>query len=380
MAQATGVDLRPFVRFMPPDAGGEAGDQDAQEPPDERVFENETALAAHVRKAWERNKLARTRITQRLLKCLHARRGVYSAQELDQLAQRGAMNVVWVDLTEEKCKAAAAWLREVLMPVSDFPFDTEPTPVPDLPQEVRVSILERAAANMAEKMSAAAASGAAPPSIEEFRESVLRAAEEMDKTVRAEIDRRAREAAKRMRKRIADTMAEGGWDDAMDAFIEDLVTYPAAVLHGPTYKHSRSLKWGPGGAVGVEEKSQQSWEWIDIFDVYPDPNARDCQTGDFIVRRRYTSADLFDCIDMPGYNGEQIRAALRDYSEGHLEGWIWQEAERRKLQAETLYSFLSPRARLTRSSISAPFLAGSSGRGSRWTWTASRTSANTRSR
>lgn len=339
---SNGIDLAPFVRFTP------AAAQTAEEPEQETgeaasVFENESALAAHIRKAWERNKIARQRITQRMLKALRARRGVYSGTELQQLQDRGAMNVVWVDLTEEKCKAAAAWLREVLAPVDGYPFAVEPTPVPSLPAAAMMSILERAAGEMAARIGDIAGPDGTPPSIEEFRRHVSERAEEIARSVRAQIEARARDGAERMRAHIADAMAEGGWSAAIDAFIEDFVTYPAAVLHGPVYKRAKKLKWNPSGALEVDDSPIQSWEWIDIFDVYPDPSARDCNTGEFIVRRRYTRADLAACIGLDGYNDAQIRLALADYSEGHIEGWIWQEAERRRLQSETLYSFLSPK-------------------------------------
>lgn len=336
-----GVDLKPFVRFTPVSQQTmEDGEDDNTEL---SVFESESALAGHIRKAWERNKIARARITQRLLKCLRARRGLYSSQELNQLAERGALNVVWVDLTEEKCKAAAAWIGEVLMPVSDYPFDIEPTPVSDLPEPVKMRIVERAAEQAVQQMSAAVNAGEQPPSIEEFRRMAAEIGERMRRQIESDIASKAKEAAKRMRKLIADSMAEGGWEEAMDAYIEDFVTYPAAVLSGPFYRKRKRIKWGPAGTMSVQEEVVQRWEWVDIFDVYPDPNAVDCQTGDFIVRRRYTRADLVRCKGMEGYNDAQIDLALEAYSNGHIEGWIWQEAERRRLQNETLYSFLSPR-------------------------------------
>jgi hypothetical protein len=45
---------------------------------------------------------------------------------------------------------------------------------------------------------------------------------------------------------------------------------------------------------------------------------------------------------MPNYKDEQIDGALRDYSNGHLEGWLWTEAERQRLEQESLYMWLSP--------------------------------------
>jgi hypothetical protein len=45
---------------------------------------------------------------------------------------------------------------------------------------------------------------------------------------------------------------------------------------------------------------------------------------------------------LPDYKDEQIDKALLDYSGGHLEGWLWTEAERQRLEQESLYMWLSP--------------------------------------
>jgi len=306
------------------------------------VFEDEASLAGYIRKAWERNKIARARITQRLLRCLRARRGVYSTAELQKLSDRGTLNAVWVDLTEEKCKAASAWVREVLMPVSDLPFDIEPSPVSDIPPHMQETIVRNAAAEAQKTLLSIGQAGGELPSIDEFRQMASEIGKRMKEKVESEIRAAADRGAKRMRRLIADQMAQGGWNEAMDSFIEDFVTYPAAVMMGPIYKKKRRIVWTASG-MKVEEVDVPSWQWIDIFDVYPDPTAQDCQTGNFIVRRRFRRKDLVDSKGMHGWRDDQIDLALRAYENGHIEGWIWQEAERQRLQQETLYSFLSPR-------------------------------------
>ena len=57
---------------------------------------------------------------------------------------------------------------------------------------------------------------------------------------------------------------------------------------------------------------------------------------------RFRREELYDLKGLPGYQDDQIDAALKDYSNGHLEGWLWTEAERQRLEQETLYMWLSP--------------------------------------
>jgi hypothetical protein len=45
-----------------------------------------------------------------------------------------------------------------------------------------------------------------------------------------------------MERQIADRLAQGNYEKAMDAFIEDFVTYPAAILKGPVYARHKTLE------------------------------------------------------------------------------------------------------------------------------------------
>lgn len=339
---------------------------------------SESQLAAHVRLSWNRNKMAREKISLRMLKSLRARRGVYSQAELQAIADRGGLNVVWVDITEEKCKAASAWIREVVTPVDGFPFAFEASPVPELPEAMKNAIVMKAAKEARETMVRIAQNSApagqvadpnAPPpapqgggqapgapmmgpqgtpqqgilSMDEFRAMAVEIGERMRDEVETKYKDAAQKAADKMAKQVQDYMAEGGWKEAIDGFIEDFVTYPAAVMMGPVYQRGDQLKWGAGFKPIVDRSARMTWKWVPVFDCYPSQWATSCQDGDFIVRKRYTRRELFDCIGLEDYREDQIREALTAYTNGHLEGWIWQEAERQRLEQESLYSWLSPR-------------------------------------
>jgi len=148
--------------------------------------------------------------------------------------------------------------------------------------------------------------------------------------------------ARRMERQIDDRLTEGNWATAMDAFVEDFVTYPAAILKGPVYQRVQSLTWADGWVPKVNNDPKQCWEQLSPFDAYPAPSAKDCQKGDFIERMRLWRSGLYDLKGLPGFQDEQIDLALRDYSGGHMEGWLWTEAERQRLTQESMYMWLSP--------------------------------------
>ena len=301
----------------------------------------ESALAAHVRLAWQRNKLAKMRIDVKLLECLRARREVYSAAQLSRIQAQGGMNIVWHPLTEIKAKAASAWVREILMPVGEQPWGLDPTPVADLPTEIKAGVVTKAIVQAQDAMKQAAQAGAVMDA-EEFRGLVRELGEKLRDDAEVTMKKAAEKRAKRMEKVIADRLAEGGFETAMDAFIEDFVTYPAAIIEGPIYVRKKKLSWGAGFTPKVTNNPVPTFQHVSPFDTYPAPGAKSPQHGDFVVRKRFRREELYDLKGMPGYKDDQIDEALRAYSNGHLEGWLWTESERQRLEQETLFMYLSP--------------------------------------
>ncbi len=301
-----------------------------------------SVLAGHIRRAWQRNKLFKEKVALDLLRCLRARRGMYSQDELNQMAQTGGLNFVWVDLTETKCRAASAWIREVLFPPGDVPFQVEPSPMPDLPVEYKKALTTEAMRRAQQTMVEAVKQGGDVMSRDEFIALASDVGDKLYDEVQDRYMAKAKKAAARMQERIKDCMAEGGWDTAMDEFIEDFVTYPAAIIEGPVYGHEKMLEWVPGWKLKVQNKTIQKWRRHSPFDVYPAPYAKDCQRGELIVRLRFMRDELFDCIGLDHFNEEAIRMALDAYSGGHFEGWLWTEAERQRLEQYTYYTWLSP--------------------------------------
>lgn len=319
--------------------------RDAEKPPEAQSIDDTgslSALAGHVRAAWGRNKLAKTRIDMKLLDCLRARRGLYSPAKLANIQANGGMNIVFADLTETKCRAASAWIREIVLPVGEQPWGVDPTPIPELPKPMQTAIVQKAMAGAQQVMLQIAQAGGGQMSKDEFRQLAIQIGDKLRDQAEEMISKEARKRALRMERQIADRLAEGGYEQAMDAFVEDFVTYPAAILKGPIYRRHKQLHWGAGFKPLVSDNPIQSWERVSPFDAYPAPSSRSPQDGDFIERIRFRREELHALKGLPNYKDEQIDSALRDYSNGHLEGWLWTEAERQRLEQETLYMWLSP--------------------------------------
>ena len=321
-------------------------EREAQPPPPVQDLEGqqvESALAGHVRQAWARNKLAKERIDLKLLADLRARRGIYSATEIAAMEQSsGGMNIVWAPLTEVKCRAGSAWIRDMVLPVGEQPRGLEPTPLADLPRPMKESIVRKALTQAQEVMVQAEQAGGGIMEPQEFRDLVRELGEKLRKEAEKTYEKLAKDRAIRMEKTIEDRMVEGNFYQAMDDFIEDFSTYPAAILKGPIYKRDRKLKWGSGWKPLVADEAIPWWDRVSPFDTYPAPGSSTPQRGDFIERVRFQRDELYDLKGIEGYKDDEIDAALMDYSAGHLESWMWTESERQRLEQETLYMWLSP--------------------------------------
>jgi len=307
----------------------------------------ESALAGHVRLAWQQNKLAKWRVDQELLRCLRARRGVYSPDEVAAMSEAtgGGLNVVWAPLTETKCRGASAWIREIVLPVGEQPWGIDPRPSPDLPFELKTSLVDAAIQQAKMAMAQAHQAGAGVYNLKEFKELTYQIGDKLRQDAEKQMLSLATDRARRMEKVVGDRLDDGGYAEAMDGFIEDFVTFPAAILKGPFYTMKTELTWDGSNnwTPKVVQRATQSWARVSPFDAYPAPAAVSPQKGDFIERMRFRRDELFDLRELPGYKKDQIDGALRDYHNGHLEGWLWTESERQRLEQESTWMWLAPK-------------------------------------
>lgn len=296
--------------------------QEASNPQQEQVIDN---LAAKVRADWQVAKSVKAPITRRLIDCLERRRGMYSAEKMAQIkASNGS--AIYMQLTGAKCRAAKAYLSDLYNPSGDKPFVIEPTPVPELPPEIQRTL-------MFEAMSVIQQGGVRP---EDAKALVEKHRDRLMEEMRLE----GEERAEKMGDKIEDMLIDANWRQEFSAFLDDLVTYPAAIMKGPVFRGRNRIKWVeiPGKGQFTPQRAREivpEVRRVSPFDEYPSPGIRDSFEGHWnIEHRHFTFEELSQARNAPGYNKEAIEKALQQYRSGGLSEWLWTEDEHRRLTGQ----------------------------------------------
>lgn len=276
-------------------------------------------LAAYIKQKWWYARMAKEyTVEQQMLKSVRARRGQYDPDKLAQLREQGS-STIFMMLTSNKCRAASSWLRDVVMSTpEEKPWSLKPSPIPDMEPDILQDLMMQAQ----QELEALLAQGYNPSDIE-VRELLLRL---KDQAYR-QLGDIAEETARRMEKKMHQQMIEGNWTTAFAQFIDDLVTFPAAVLKGPVVRNRPELKWvkiaGGNYDLQVQNTLALEWERVSPFNVYPAPDASTVDDGYLIERHKLSRADLHQLIGVDGYSDGAIRGVLEQYGKGGLREWIY---------------------------------------------------------
>lgn len=303
-------------------------------------------LAAHLRQLWEAAKRAKVPHELKMLEDLRQRDGQYDPDEAELIKQQGGSDI-YMMLTATKCRAAAAWIKSMLLPADDRPWAIEPTPNPSLPPDVEAEIEGNLAAYrfITEQR---LQMGVLPPEAEtweSFEGHLAEIEEEVREKRRQALDEEATKRANGMTDRIEDQLQEGGYYTALAECIEDLVTFPAAIMHGPIVRRRKRLMWGQDPVSGawtpeLKDVLATEFERVSGFDIYPLPATTCIQTGGFFHRKKMTVDDLAAMIGVPGYHEASIRAAIDQYARGGLREWLNADAPRATAEGRP-HEFLS---------------------------------------
>lgn len=284
-------------------------------------------LAAHVRRRWTIAKDSRQELEERMIECVHQRNGTYTPEKLNEIRQQSGSEI-FIQLTSVKCRAATSWLRDTLLGSgNDKPWAIEGTPLPELPPEVMQSLQ----AQLSQEIMSAMQSTGQTPDEEELRQIAMSMKDEALNLAREESETRV----SRMEKKMEDQLIEGGWTKALNEFIDDVVTFPFAVLKGPVKRKRKVLKWKEG-KLEPEEVIRNEWERVDPFNFYWAPWANDSNDGFNIERHRMTADDLQALLGVPGYNEDAIRSVLGDFNNGQLTEWLWLDSARAEAEGKDI--------------------------------------------
>lgn len=271
--------------------------------------EFDSRLGAFVNKCWEKAYSAKSRHEVDLLRDLRQRDGIYEPEILAAIREMGGSEI-YMMLTQVKCRALESWITEILFAQNEFPFEVEPTPIPELPADLQQEMRKRMRAKLAAEINMGIY-----PTPEEIQEATTRVYEH----VMENMNRYAKTRAKRMNKKIQDIIIETGWFNELKAFISDFSTYRFACIKGPIKINKKKLAWGQdqlGRIVPVESKGvAYHYERVSPFDLYPSPSSRDLNDGYLIEVISFRRKSLYDLIGAPGYDEAAIRTVINRFGD-----------------------------------------------------------------
>lgn len=283
-------------------------------------------LAGHVSKRWQIARLAKRELEERMLKCLRRRNGEYDPEKLAEIQSQGGSEI-FIQLTSVKCRAATSWLRDTLLGTgADRPWSIEPTPLPELPS----NIIEELKAKMSADLMAAYAQGAQPDP-----EQLRQAAQMMKDQALRELKEESRKRVDRMADKMEDQLVEGNFQAAFNEFLDDIVTFPYAVMKGPVKRRRKTMKWVDGQLITTEE-IRNEWERVDPFMIYWAPWSWNLGDGFIIERHKMTREDLEALIGVEGYSDAAIRTVLDEFSIGNLKEWLWTDSAKATAEGKNL--------------------------------------------
>ncbi len=299
-------------------------------------------LSSHIETCWQAAQQAKHPIEERLLNCMRQRDGLYDPKiesKLQEQANKTGQPLIFMMLTNIKCRAAKSWIKDIMLTPGERPFSVEPTPIPDLPQDIKNSAKQHLFQEYV--ISKALEAGINPAQLtpdivqqlvnpQELFQHGQGLYDELMKMVKE----KAEEDAEDMSDEINDDLKEGQWYEALEDTIDDIVDFPTGFMAGPILRRRKKLDWFDTPAGSVPQPTQKivrEWDSVSPFDLYPSPGAKTLQDGYLIHHIRFLAEDLNDLKDVPGFSKEAIEDVLI-MNPGGFRLHLTYETERAKLE------------------------------------------------
>lgn len=283
---------------------------------EERVDVFNDNLTGHIRSAWQIAKEAKRPIEEIMIRCLRQRNGIYEADKLAAVREMGGSEI-YVLLTLSKCRAAEAWINDVLRPAGDKPWTLEPTPIPEL-NPIFQKEVEQEIALEAQSIQQELA-GIDISVIPQLQKALMEYQEKIQEKLLEESICEAKEAAEKMSTVMLDQQVQGKFIQSFKQVMNDIITLKAGIMKGPVIRMRKEKKYAfDGSKWGVELKDTlvPEFDRVSPFDFYPAAGSTGVDDGDMIERHFVTRGDLVALLGVPGYKEEAIREVLEQYPQG----------------------------------------------------------------
>jgi len=271
-------------------------------------------LARFVGDAYRENRQAREKagVDAEMLAALHQRNSEYSQEQLLKLAQQGGTKV-FLGLTGVKCRHAEAWIHDVADHETK-PWSLSPTPIAELPGEITQAIVSSTIVKY-RRILQEEGMPMTPQQAYEY-------AADMREQAETRIQEEAETRANGMERKIHDQFTEGGWANAFDELVTDLVTLKAGIIKGPVLEQRPKRNWVKSRYTGRTRQAIQTervhrFYRVSPFDVSPADGATTPQDAYNICERtKYIPKNLRAMKGVPHWNSQAIDLVIHEHRHG----------------------------------------------------------------
>lgn len=154
------------------------------------------------------------------------------------------------------------------------------------------------------------------------QEMIPKFEEDLEHVVKIESKRRS----EKLRDKIDDGLTEGGWYEAIEDFLSDVVDLKAGFIKGPVLRKEPTIDINLSAEgkyqIKVVDKLIDRYERRSPFNVFPQPGSTGIQDGYLIDLISLKPKDLVALKGVPGYKKEEIDSVLEEYRAGGLHEWL----------------------------------------------------------
>ena len=294
-------------------------------PLEELMFEPKNgseALADYVMKKFVDVEDSRRDEEERWLNAYRQYRGLYGPETQFTDTEKSQ---VFIKVTKTKVLAAYGQMTDVLFAGQRFPLGVESTRIPEGTEEA-VNFDPKAPEQMLKKApnvygfpgdGKELPPGATQDSLElgalqdklQPVESMLK--EGYGKTPTAQTFHPAREAAKRMEKKILDQLEESSASRHLRGTAFEMALFGTGVIKGPFALEKEYANWNDEGDYDPLIKTVPRVENVSIWNFYPDSDGKNMDECEYVIQRhRMSASDLRALKKRPYFREEEIEACI----------------------------------------------------------------------
>lgn len=277
-------------------------------------------LVEFISEEFERSKRKRQTDEQRWLECYRNYRGIYGPTTQFTSTEKSK---AFVKITKTKVQAAYAQIIDVLFAGNKFPIGIEPSKIPTgvddavhidpqaqkTPQEPNPQMAPHIAKLFGPKQKL----------LEEVKDDVKPG---VGLTPSAFTFEPARDAAKRLEKKIHDQLDEAHASKSLRSTIFEMPLFGSGAYKGPFAIDKEYPRWNKDGSYDPLIMTIPHMEYVSIWDCYPDADARNMSEAEkFIQRHRMSRSDLRNLKKRPFFRGKNIDKLILDGSNYNAEYW-----------------------------------------------------------